>query len=72
MGFQTFTLHQRNMYCSKCLLNVMKALSSIEYIKEMQICLEDKRIFLTYSDNKIGRKKLKKLINAAIAKGQLE
>ncbi len=68
---KTITIHQKNMYCPKCLANVIKVLSSLGDIKDFHASLSDKQISVTFRDNSIGKKRLQHLINTAITTGMI-
>lgn len=63
------TIHQKNMYCDKCLINVLKALSVVDKIESLGIDLENKRITLEYEDERFGKDAIRKMIDQAITRG---
>lgn len=71
MKVHTVNLKQDNMLCHRCVLNVVKALSHIEGIKELNVSLEDKRIKIAYDNEKFSQKLIHDIVNEAIIKGKV-
>ncbi len=59
------------MLCGRCVLNVVKALSNIEGIQELDINLEERRVKIIYDNNKFSRQKILYMVNEAINKGKV-
>lgn len=59
------------MLCERCVLNVVKALSNIEGIQELDINLEERRVKIIYDNNKFSRQKILYMVNEAINKGKV-
>jgi copper chaperone CopZ len=72
MKVQTVKFKQVDMLCEKCVLNVVKALSHIEGIQELEINLEERRVKITYDNNKFSRQKILYMINESIIKGEIK
>lgn len=71
MKAQTLKFKEVDMQCEKCVLNVVKALSYIEGIQELEINLEKKRVKINYDNNKFSRQKILYMVNEAIIKGKV-
>lgn len=63
---------QDNMLCHRCLTNVVKTLSSVDGIEELNVSLETKKIKLIYNDADITKERLKELVNKAILSGKAQ
>nr|WP_312578865.1 heavy-metal-associated domain-containing protein [Sedimentibacter sp.] len=62
----TVKLKQSNMLCNKCLTNVVKALSLIEGIQELNVNLDKKLVKITYENDKLSKKVIREIINDSI------
>lgn len=71
MKIYTVKLRQDNMLCRKCLLNVIKALSLVDGIQELDVNLENKSIKIAYDNEKFSRQTLQDIVNEAIIKGKV-
>lgn len=76
-GFAVNTIHtvklkQNNMLCNRCLTNVVKALSLIEGIQELNVNLDKKLIRITYENDKFSKKVIQKIINDSIIHGKVD
>ncbi|MGD9568952.1 MAG: heavy-metal-associated domain-containing protein [Sedimentibacter sp.] len=69
---QTIKLKQSNMLCNRCLTNVVKALSLIEGIQELNVNLDKKLIKITYDNDKFTKKVIQKIINDSIVHGKVD
>lgn len=69
METRIIEIYQRNMYCSKCLHNVIKVLSGLEDVKDFYINMNDKTIKITYHDEVIGKNRIQAMIAHAITNG---
>ncbi|KAF5049106.1 hypothetical protein SDC9_99550 [bioreactor metagenome] len=58
---QNIKLKQSNMLCNRCLTNVIKALSLIAGIQELNVNLNKKLIKITYDNNKFSKKVIQKI-----------
>lgn len=65
-------LKQVDMLCPRCVLNVVKALSRISGIKELDVSLEDKRIKIIYDNKKFSRQRIQDIVNESIIKGKVD
>jgi len=68
---QTLKFKGVDMLCGRCVLNVVKALSNIEGIQELDINLEERRVKIIYDNNKFSRQKILYMVNEAINKGKV-
>jgi len=50
------------MTCEGCTMNVQRALTSVEGVKDVKVNLEKKRATIKYNDAKVSQNKLKKTI----------
>lgn len=71
MKIYTVKLKQDNMLCRKCLLNVVKALSNLGGIKELDVNLENKSIKVAYDNEKLSRQIIEDIVNESIIKGKV-
>ncbi len=71
MKTRSLTLHQTNMYCQKCLNNVIKALSKIEKIEFLDIDMVHKYIKIKYQDSMLDNNGIRLIINKAITTGRI-
>lgn len=71
MKIYTVRLKQDNMLCRKCLLNVVKALSHVEGIKEFDVNLDKKSIKIEYDNEKLSRQIIQNIVNESIIKGKV-
>lgn len=68
----TVKLKQSNMLCNRCLTNVVKALSPLEGIKELNVNLDKKLVKITYENENLSRKMIQKIINDSIVYGKVD
>lgn len=68
----TVKLKQSNMLCNRCLTNVVKALSLIEGIQELNVNLDKKLVKITYENEKFSKKVIQKIINESIIHGKVD
>lgn len=66
MKTQNITLKHVNMLCHKCVMNVIRTLSQIQGIKEMDVDLDTNYIRLKYINPKYTKNMIKKMIKDAI------
>lgn len=71
-NIHTVKLKQSNMLCNRCLTNVVKALSYIEGIKELNVDLDKKLIKITYENENFSKKVIQKIINDSIIHGKID
>lgn len=71
MKEHTVNLKQDNMLCHRCVMNVVKALSHIEGIHELDVSLELKKVKLTYDNKKFSQQRIQDIINEAIISGKV-
>lgn len=68
----TVKFKQSNMLCNRCLTNVVKALSLIEGIQELNVNLDKKLVKVTYENEKFSKKVIQKIINDSIIHGKVD
>lgn len=68
----TVKLKQSNMLCNRCLTNVVKALSVIEGIQELNVNLDKKLVKITYENDKFSKEVIQKIINDSIVHGKVD
>jgi copper chaperone CopZ len=68
----TVKLKQSNMLCNRCLTNVVKALSFIEGIKELNVDLDKKLVRITYENENFSKEVIQKIINDSIVHGKVD
>ncbi len=68
----TVKLKQSNMLCNRCLTNVVKALSLIEGIQELNVDLNKKLVKVTYENEKFSKRLIQKIINDSIIYGKVD
>ena len=71
MKSHTVNIKQSNMLCHRCVMNVVKALSQIGSIEELDVSLETNRIKIVYNDKYLDREKLTEIVHEAITKGKV-
>lgn len=69
MQTKSIEIHQTNMFCSRCLYNVLMALSKVDHIKDLDIDLNSKMIKMKYQDDELSNKEIRCMINKAITTG---
>ncbi|ABR35122.1 MULTISPECIES: heavy-metal-associated domain-containing protein [Clostridium] len=62
---------QENMLCHRCLMNVVKTLSSIQGLLGVDVSLESKKIKVIYRDKEISRDDIKEIVNRSILSGKV-
>ena len=68
----TVNFRQYNMLCDRCLINVVKCLSSLNGIKDLEISLESKKIKVIYKDETISKKMIYDMVNETILTGKVK
>lgn len=71
MSIYTVKLKQDNMLCRKCLLNVVKALSNVVGIQELDVNLAKKSIKISYDNKKMSRQIVQEIVNESIIRGKV-
>ena len=71
MKMHSVNLKQDNMLCRKCLLNVVKALSLIDGIHELDVNLEKKSIKIIYDNKKFSRQIIQEIVDESIIRGKV-
>ena len=72
MKNHTVNLSQYNMLCDKCLINVVKCLSNLHGIEDLELSLESKRIKVLYKDKTFSKKMIQNMINETILTGKVK
>ena len=72
MKVYTVNFKQYNMLCDKCLINVVKCLSNIDGIDDLEISLESKKIKIIYKDKTISKKMIQDMVNETILTGKVK
>lgn len=57
---------QTNMLCSKCVMHVLKVLTKIEEIQELEVDLDKKLIKVVFNNESIAKESLMTMVNNAI------
>lgn len=70
MKSHTIKLKQENMLCHRCVMNVVKTLSQIHGIEELNVDLETHCIKLKYNDSSITKEMIITLIEESIENGK--
>jgi Copper chaperone len=67
----SLSFKQKNMLCHRCLMNVVKTLSTVEGLEEVDVNLESKKIKITYKDEDISKDQIKECVNKSILSGKI-
>lgn len=62
---------QENMLCHKCLMNVVKSLSELKGLEEINVDLNSQRIKVVYRDKAISKEDIKYRVNESILTGKV-
>lgn len=54
---------QENMLCHKCLINVVKSLSELESLQEINVDMNSQKIKVVYKDKSISKDGIKYIVN---------
>lgn len=71
MKSYSLSFKQENMLCHRCLMNVVKTLSSLQGLLGVDVNLESKKIKLIYRDKEISRDDIKEIVNRSILSGKV-
>ena len=71
MKSYSLSFKQENMLCHRCLMNVVKTLSSIQGLLGVDVSLESKKIKVIYRDKEISRDDIKEIVNRSILSGKV-
>ncbi|NRV13651.1 copper chaperone CopZ [Clostridium beijerinckii] len=66
MKSYSLSFKQENMLCHRCLMNVVKTLSSLQGLLGVDVSLESKKIKVIYRDKEISRDDIKEIVNRSI------
>ena len=72
MKHNTVNFKQYNMLCDKCLINVVKCLSNLHGIEDLELSLESKKIKVIYKNNTISKKMIQDMVNETILTGKVK
>ncbi|ETI91227.1 MAG: hypothetical protein Q607_CBUC00032G0024 [Clostridium butyricum DORA_1] len=59
------------MLCHRCLMNVVKTLSSLQGLTDVDVNLESKKIKITYKDKNVSKDDIKYIVNKSILSGKM-
>lgn len=71
MKSYSLSFKQENMLCHRCLMNVVKTLSSLQGLLGVDVSLESKKIKVIYRDEEISRDDIKEIVNRSILSGKV-
>jgi copper chaperone len=71
MKSYSLSFKQKNMLCHRCLMNVVKTLSSLQGLVEVDVNLESKKIKVIYRGKEISREDIKEIVNKSILSGKV-
>jgi copper chaperone len=71
MKSYSLSFKQENMLCHRCLMNVVKTLSSLHNLLGVDANLESKKIKVIYKDKEISRDDIKEIVNRSILSGKV-
>lgn len=71
MRSYSLSFKQKNMFCHRCLMNVVKTLNSVEGLEEIHVDLESKKVKITYKDENISKDEIKDIVNRSILSGKV-
>ncbi|MDR3593789.1 heavy-metal-associated domain-containing protein [Clostridium sp.] len=71
MKSYSLSFKQENMLCHRCLMNVVKTLSSLQGLVGVDVNLESKKIKVIYRGKEISRDDIKEIVNKSILSGKV-
>ena len=71
MKSYSLSFKQKNMLCHRCLMNVVKTLSSLQGLTDVDVNLESKKIKITYKDKNVSKDDIKYIVNKSILSGKM-
>lgn len=71
MKSYSLSFKQENMLCHRCLMNVVKTLSSLQGLIGVDVNLESQKIKIIYKDKKISKDDVKYIVNKSILSGKI-
>ncbi|MBN7575123.1 copper resistance protein CopZ [Clostridium sp. 2-1] len=71
MKSYSLSFKQENMLCHRCLMNVVKTLSSLQGLLGVDVSLESKKIKVIYRDKEVSRDDIKEIVNRSILSGKV-
>lgn len=66
MNKHTIEFKQNNMLCHRCVMNVVKALSQLPDIEELDVSLETKIIKIKFNDENVSKEMIENIVNESI------
>lgn len=67
----SLSFKQENMLCHRCLITVVRTLSSLEGLLSIDVRLESKKIKITYEDKSVSKDYIKYIVNQSILTGKV-
>lgn len=64
-------LKQENMLCHRCVMNVIRTLSQLPGIEELNVDLDTKKIEIKYSGNGISKEMVEGIVEQSIINGKV-
>lgn len=71
MKSYSLSFKQESMLCHRCLMNVVKTLSSLQELVGVDVNLESKKIKVIYKGKEISREDIKDIVNRSILSGKV-
>lgn len=71
MKSHSLSFKQDNMLCHRCLMNVVKTLSSLKCLVGIDVNLESKKIKVIYRGKERARDDIKEIVNKSILSGRV-
>jgi copper chaperone len=62
---------QENLLCHKCLTNVVKSLSELKGLEELNVDINSQKIKVVYKDKTISKDDIKYIVNESILSGKV-
>jgi len=62
---------QENMLCYRCLMNVVKSLSELKSLQEINVDMDSQKIKVVYNDKNISKEDIKYIVNESILSGKI-
>ncbi|AUS97395.1 copper resistance protein CopZ [Clostridium thermosuccinogenes] len=71
MKSRRIKLKQENMLCHRCVMNVIRTLSQLPGIEELNVDLDTKRIEIKYSGKGISKEMVENIVEQSIINGKI-
>ncbi len=62
---------EENMFCYRCLMNVVKSLSVLKSLQEINIDINTQKIKVVYGDKNISKEDIKNIVKESILRGKI-